>query len=252
MENNKIEKNYFIIKKNKSNIMPKIINPQKQFELEIKSEENNKKNNNITFTSFNFGLLQNNNKRKMIKKSLMNNNINILQKENKELNYQNSFNNIINNIKEPKEKTLTKDASTQYNQDIFNKIDKNKSTIFLRNYMTNSGKSENNFLKTDFKHEFLNKTKSELFNLESFKTGYKINNFPHHNKIGRNKGTIWNEYTINNSKNSKGGKTEENYGFIFSNKYSKNKFNRKINSFVFPANPFDSVNKAREYYFFNN
>ena len=46
MENNKIEKNYFIIKKNKSNIMPpKIMNPQKQFELEIKSEENNKKNN---------------------------------------------------------------------------------------------------------------------------------------------------------------------------------------------------------------
>ena len=253
MENNKIEKNYFIIKKNKSNIMPpKIINPQKQFELEIKSEENNKKNNNITFTSFNFGLLQNNNKRKMIKKSLMNNNINILQKENKELNYQNSFNNIINNIKDPKEKTLTKDASTQYNQEIFNKTEKNKSTIFLRNYMTNSGKNENNFLKTDFKHEFLNKTKSELFNLESFKTSYKINNFPHHNKIGRNKGTIWKEYTINNSKNSKGGKTEENYGFIFINKYSKNKFNRKINSFVFPANPFDSVNKAREYYFFNN
>ena len=255
INNNKIEKNNFIIKKDNSNIIPKIINPQKQFELEIKSEENNKKNNNITFTSFNFGLIQNNNKRKMIKKSLMNNNIsNILQKENKELNYQNPADNknILNDVKEIKEKSLTKEASTQYNQDIFNKIDKNKSSIFLRNYMTSSGKNDNNFLKTEFKHEFLNKTKSELFNLEFSKTSYKINNIPHHNKIGRNKGTIWNEYTMNKSKNSKIGKTEENYGFIYINRHSKNKFNRKINSFVFPANPFDSVNKAREYYFFNN
>ena len=57
---------------------------------------------------------------------------------------------------------------------------------------------------------------------------------------------------MNKSKNSKIGKTEENYGFIYINRHSKNKFNRKINSFVFPANPFDSVNKARAYYFFNN
>ena len=87
INNNKIEKNNFIIKKDNSNIIPKIINPQKQFELEIKSQENNKKNNNtISFTSFNFGLIQNNNKRKMIKKSLMNNNINnILQKKIKNL-----------------------------------------------------------------------------------------------------------------------------------------------------------------------
>ena len=91
----------------------------------------------------------------------MNNSIsNILQKENKELNYQNPADNknILNDLKETKEKTLTKEASTQYNQDIFNKIDKNKSSIFLRNYMTSSGKNDNNFLKTEFKHEFLNKT----------------------------------------------------------------------------------------------
>ena len=254
-DNNKIENQNFIIKNNDSNNNIYKNNPEKQFQFEIKpSEESKKKYNNITFTSFNFGLIQNNNsnnKRKMIKKSLMNDNINIM-KENYELNFQKTSNskNTLEHPKEIKEKTMTKDASTQYYQEILNK--NNKSNLFLRNYMTSLG-NNNNFLKTEFKTEFLSKTKSILFDLDSFKTNYTINNIPHHNNIERNKGTIWNEYSMKNNSNiSKIGKTEETNGFFSINRQSKNKFNRKINSFVFPANPFDSVNKAREYYFFNN
>ena len=253
--NIKIEKQNFLIKSNKNNDIASKNKAEKQFQIEIKaSEENNKKNNNITFTSFNFGLIPNsnsNNKRKILKKSLMDNNINIM-KENLELNCQNSSNykNNLENQNEINEKTMTKEASTQYYQDILNK--NNKSNLFLRNYMTSLGNSNSNFLKTEFKSEFLNKTKSILFDSEPFKTNFQINNIPHHNNIGRNKGTIWKEYSMNNNRFSKMRKSEESYKLYSINGTNKNKFNRKISSFVFPANPFDSVNKAREYYFFNN
>ena len=40
--------------------------------------------------------------------------------------------------------------------------------------------------------------------------------------------------------------------YSINNSNNKIKFNRKINSSVLPANPFDSVNEAREYFFFND
>ena len=275
--NNKIEKQNFAIKQKSCNKL-RSNNPEKQFELEIKPiEEKKKKNNDNTFSSFNFGFIQKdnlNNKRKIIKKYLMNENI---MKDNSNLNPSFNNKNTLEYQKEENEETITKDISTQYNKDLSDKHNKNNN-LFLRNYIKNSG--NNNFLKTEFKNEFLNKTKSILFDFEAFKANYKIinkgkenqkinniinipntktnekintiNNIPHHNKIGRNKGTIWNEYVMNNSSNTKIGKIEETYGLYSINKTNKNKFNRKLKTFVFPANPFDSVNKAREYYFFNN
>ena len=278
-DNNKIEKQNFIIKRNVSYNKN---NPERQFELEIKPKEQKKKNtnNNNTFSSFNFGLIQkdnSNNKRTLLKKSLMNSNINIIKiNDEQKPHISLSNNNISENKKEIKKNESTKEVSTRYNQsqNLFDR--NNKSNLFLNNYMRNSGNS--NPLKTEFRNEFLNKTKSILFDFEEFKNNYKliinkekenkniqnigknietkrnINNtfnIPHHNTIGRNKGTIWKEYSINNSNYSKNEITEEPYGYSI-NRQNRNKFNRKINTFVFPANPFDSVNKAREYYFFNN
>ena len=258
--NNQLERQNFTIKKSYNKIIP-INNPEKQFQIEIKPKEINKNNNENrnTFSSFNFELINNN--------------------SNNELNYPKTLSNK-NTLEYQKEiKAITKDESTQYYQDISDNKN-NISKSFLKNYLTNSGKD--NHLKTEFKTEFLNKTKNVLFDFEKFKNDYKIinkekenksininniinipkieskkkinmmNNIPHHNKIGRNKDTIWNEYSLNNYNNSKFGTTEDNFGLFSINRQYKNKFNRKTNSFVFPANPFDSVNKAREYFFFND
>ena len=277
-DNNKLERHNFTVQKSYNKIFQKN-NPEKQFQIEIKPKEINKnKNNENIFTSFNFELINNNNnsnnKKTITKESFINNNINLM-KENNDQNYQISFcnKNTLEYQKETKDKTITKDASTQYYQNILDKNNKNSS--LLKNYITSTGKD--NHLKAEFKTEFLNKTKNILFDFEEFKSNYKIinkeksnrsilninniprieakkkinmiNKIPHHNKIGRNKDKIWNEYSINNCNNSKFGTTEESFGLYTIN---KNKFNRKPNSFVFPANPFDSVNKAREYFFFND
>ena len=184
------------------------INPERQSQFGIisKEEKNIKKIENNKPTSFNFNFISQNNKRKILKQSLINENINIIPKNDN--NNINTFEQIYLNNK--------------------------NNNIFYRNYTTSLG------------NDNLNKTKNILFqtlNKEINNTNMNIiNNIPHHNTIGRNKGTIWNEYTLN-SKNS---------SYRFSNEYSKNKFNRKTNSFVLPANPFDSINKAKEYFFFNN
>ena len=184
------------------------INPERQSQFGIisKEEKNIKKIENNKPTSFNFNFISQNNKRKILKQSLINENINIIPKNDN--NNINTFEQIYLNNK--------------------------NNNIFYRNYTTSLG------------NDSLNKTKNILFqtlNKEINNTNMNIiNNIPHHNTIGRNKGTIWNEYTLN-SKNS---------SYRFSNECSKNKFNRKTNSFVLPANPFDSINKAKEYFFFNN
>ena len=81
---------------------------------------------------------------------------------------------------------------------------------------------------------------------------------PHHHKNERNKSGLWSDYSIygyNKSSNNNVGLTDQStsiYSLNSLNKSIKNRLNRKINTSVFPANPFDSVNEAREYFFFND
>ena len=81
---------------------------------------------------------------------------------------------------------------------------------------------------------------------------------PHHLKNEKNKGGLWSDYSINaynKSNNNSLGLTDQSttfYSLNSSNKSNKYGFRRKINTSVFPANPFDSVNEAREYFFFND
>ena len=76
-------------------------------------------------------------------------------------------------------------------------------------------------------------------------------------KNERNKEGIWADYSLNsyNKTNNTIGISEQSSSFYSinnSNKINKNKFNRKINTSVLPPNPFDTVNEAREFFFFND
>ena len=246
------------------------IKPEMQFQIEISTKKEEKKENRNTLSSFNFGIIKRGNsycKKKILRKCLINDinkeNININKKSNElDLNKNNTI-----NKKDLKEKKL-KDSSTQYSKEIFDK--NNNSYLPIKDYINNS--EYVNYSKNKFKNEFIKR--NILFDFEGFKTNYElinkqteynkedknehitskieikniINNFPHHNKIGRNKWTLSNEYSLNNI-NSR-TKTGQNQGFFSIDKTDK--FNRKLNSSVLPANPFDSINKAREYFFFNN
>ena len=260
---NKIEKQNFTIKKEK--LTDKINNPEKQSQFEIKAEKiENKKIFNNTFTSFNFAINNNkdNNKRSYLKKNIKKNLINdIIHSKDNEIQIINSINNN-NNISE---KTETKDASTQFFEEI--KDNKNKkNNLFYRNYIKSL--SNNNTLKTEFKNQFLDNSNKVIidfdeinkknktinfYNNKVFNTTYNqtlnlMNKIPHHQKTRRNSNSIWNDFSSNIKKNN-----EQNNLFNGTSIFNKNnKFNRKRNTFVYPANPFDSINKAREYFFFNN
>ena len=252
------------------------IKPEMQFQIEISTKKEEKKENRNTLSSFNFGIIKRGNsycKKKIIRKCLINDtnkeNININKKSN-ELNLYK--NNIINN-KDLKEKIL-KDSSTQYSNEILD--ENNNSYLPINDYINNS--EYINYSKNKLKNKYIKR--NILFDFEGFKTNYElinkqteynkedkklknepitskieiknkiINNFPHHNKIGRNKWTLSNEYSLNNINSNSRTKIGQKQGFFSIDK--TNKFNRKLNSSVLPANPFDSINKAREYFFFNN
>ncbi len=78
------------------------------------------------------------------------------------------------------------------------------------------------------------------------------NKIPHHMKNERNKQGIWADYSISNNTLRMTDQSSSLYSINNSNKNNKYKFNRKINTSVLPANPFDTVNEAREFFFFNN
>ncbi len=71
-------------------------------------------------------------------------------------------------------------------------------------------------------------------------------------KNERNKQGIWADYSISNNTLRMTDQSSSLYSINNSNKNNKYKFNRKINTSVLPANPFDTVNEAREFFFFNN
>ena len=254
------------------------IKPEMQFQMKIAKKEEKKENRN-TLSSFNFGIIKRANsycKKKIIRKCLINdiNKENTNINTNERINELNPYKNNIINKKDLNEKKL-KDSSTQYSKEIFDK--NNNSYLPIKDYIKNS--EYVNYSKNKLKNEFIKR--NILFDFEGFKKNYelinkqteyfnkedkklknepitskieiknkKINNFPHHNKKGRNKWTLSNEYSLNNINNNSRTKIGHNQGFFSIDK--TNKFNRKLNSSVLPANPFDSINKAREYFFFNN
>ena len=78
------------------------------------------------------------------------------------------------------------------------------------------------------------------------------NKIPHHINNERNKQGLWADFSTSNNTMGMTDQSSSFYTINNPNKNNKYKFNRKKNTSVLPANPFDTVNKAREFFFFND
>ena len=89
-----------------------------------------------------------------------------LSHQNKQHKTQSRFSSLFKEIMDNDRKMSQEGQKSAENKDISDNKN-NISKSFLKNYLTNSGKD--NHLKTEFKTEFLNKTKNVLFDFEKFK-----------------------------------------------------------------------------------
>ena len=76
---------------------------------------------------------------------------------------------------------------------------------------------------------------------------------PHHLKTDKHEGGLWSDFSLSGNKTK--GLTDQSSSLYSNNgpyMSNKNKFNKKINTSVLPANLFDSVNEVSEYFFFHD
>ena len=153
-----------------------------------------------------------------------------------------------------------------------NNTKKNKTTL-IKNKFYNLGTLleedyySNNKNYSNLENDNFFNTKPKKLNDDIIKTNKTIyDKIPHHNNRLGNKnvnlnGSLWSkDVSFNN--NITLGYTEQSSGYslnnslmnsIINNNKSKMAFNKKNNnSLICPANPFDKVNEAREYFFFND
>jgi len=149
---------------------------------------------------------------------------------------------------DPKNNTLF-----EYNQFRSN-YEKLKSCKRLNstNYYIDNLFRRNSLKKKSNNEDELYKKKSYVNIFDNKRNTY--DKIPHHLKTDKNEGGLWSDFSLSGNKTR--GLTDQSSsiysnGSYMSNK-NKNKFNRKINTSVLPANPFDSVNEAREYFFFHD
>ena len=225
-------------------------------------------NNNLFFKNYISGTENDNTNKTELKSSLLNYS-NIINKQNNDnkLNNENNKNININNGGSEYYNSKN-DSLFEYekfkNQYNYNKINSNKKInrslsnidnfYDLKNINYNC---INNKKGVDDNDEFYKKKK--FIDINNIIDNKKImyNKIPHHMKNERNKEGIWADYSLNsyNKTNNTIGISEQSSSFYSinnSNKINKNKFNRKINTSVLPPNPFDTVNEAREFFFFND
>jgi hypothetical protein len=213
-------------------------------------EDNNNFNSNISnnlyFKNYIHGAGCENTLKSELKSSFLNYSRNPIASDNKK-NNSNKIN--INN------ETLFEYDKFKANYDKINsktRLHKSSSNIdhilFSKNNnfytKNNNNEEDDNFYK-----------KKKFIEINNYKKNI-YNKIPHHTKNERNKEGIWADF-------SNGGKSCINtigltdqsssfYSLNSSNKSNNYKFKKKINTSVLPANPFDSVNEAREYFFFND
>ena len=180
------------------------------------------------------------------------------------LNYsKNLMNNKINNEnisdnKKTKNDTLFEYDKFKYNYEKLNTYKKfyNSNSLLDKNiFKKNTLKKKNKIFNNEDEDDFYKK-KNNKNNMTDNK-GNIYDKIPHHIKKGKRNCGLWADYTLSMNKSNINtlGMTEPSTSFYSannSNKNDKEKFNRKINTFVLPANPFDSVNEARENLFFKD
>lgn len=123
----------------------------------------------------------------------------------------------------------------------------NSTNFYIDNlFRINSLKKKSNNNEDEFYQK-----KSYVNLLDNKRNTY--DKIPHHLKTDKNEGGLWSDFSLSGNKTR--GLTDQSSS-LYSNNGSymsnKNKFNKKINTSVLPANPFDSVNEAREYFFFHD
>ena len=230
---------------------------------------NNDNNNNIKNINNN----NNNNDNNDNNNNIKNNNI-IKSFLNNSNYYKSKFNSIFdygNPNKKANNNTIFYDIEPEITE---NNMKKNKAIIMknkffslgLENYSIN-----NNNYKNIENDGFFN-LKSKILNDDIIKTNKKTyGKIPHHSNRNENKkdnlnetknGNLWiKDFSFNN--NITLGNTEQSSGYLMNsssmntinnnNSRSKIAFKKKNNSsLICPANPFDTVNEAKEYFFFND
>jgi hypothetical protein len=137
----------------------------------------------------------------------------------------------------------------------------NKSNLDINNLFDKKNKYNNEKINCDDENDDFYKRKTFISINNNIIDNKNIiyNKIPHHIKKERNKEGLWGDYNVNwfNKSNNTLGlidQTSSFYSINITNKSNNYKFNRKrkINTSVLPANPFDTVNEAREYFFFND
>ena len=273
-----------IISINKNNSINNSINNQKQDELINKtlkkevyaqlqdyyiSKDNNANNNNLFFRNYISGIEHDNTNKTELKSSLLNysNSINKQNNDNKIINEKSKTININKNNGGSEYSNSKNDSLFEYEK-FKNQYNKRNSNKKLNKSLSNIDKifdikkENNNYIYkkngVDDNDDFYKKKKYNDINNISDNKKIMYNKIPHHMKNERNKEGIWADYSINsyNKTNNTIRISEQSSSFYSinnSNKIiNKNKFNRKINTSVLPPNPFDTVNEAREYFFFND
>jgi hypothetical protein len=167
----------------------------------------------------------------------------------KKISHENNSNNDNNNSKffDPKNNILFEYNQFKSNYEKLKSCKKLNSTNY---YLDNLFRINSLKKKSNNEEEFYQK-KSYINILDNKRNTY--DKIPHHLKTDKNEGGLWSDFSLSGNKTR--GLTDQSSS-LYSNNGSymsnKNKFNKKINTSVLPANPFDSVNEAREYFFFHD
>lgn len=237
-----------ILKENNNRTSTKDVSTQYQ-EYYYNNENFNDIKNKLFFRNKKYSR-GNNTEKPEIRRSFSNySKISIPKKISHENNSSNENNNSV--LFAPKNNTLFEYSQFKSNYEKLKSCKKLNSTNFCTDnlFRVNTLKKKGNYPYNNGDEFYRKKTYVNM--LDNKRNTY--DKIPHHLKTDKNDGGLWSDFSM--SGNKARGLTEQSssiYSINGSYLSNKNKFNRKINTSVLPANPFDSVNEAREYFFFHD
>ena len=228
-----------------NNTRKKIVSTQsKEYDNSNIKDNNLDKNNNLYFKNYISNVDQDND----IKSKYKNSFLDYLKSINQNINNNLENNEIKNNALFDYEKFKNHYIKLNSNKKL-NKTLSNIDCLFDRNNLKFSIKKI-----SEQSDDFFYKTKKKYIDLNNIIDNKQkmYNKIPHHINNERNKQGLWADFSTSNNTMGMTDQSSSFYTINNPNKNNKYKFNRKKNTSVLPANPFDTVNKAREFFFFND
>ena len=216
----------------------------KEYDNSNIKDNNLDKNNNLYLKNYISNVGQDNDIKSEYKNSFLDYSKNINQNINSTLENNENKNKVLFDYEKFKNQYIKLNSNKKLNRTLSN-ID----GLFDRNNLNFSIKKIN-----EQSDDFFYKTKKMYIDLSNIIDNKKkmYNKIPHHIKNERNRQGLWADFSMNNNTIGMTDQSSSFYTINNSNKNNKYKFNRKINTSVLPANPFDTVNKAKEFFFFND